>query len=349
VPAGAFADALGLGHDELARLNPGLKATVWRGDKYLPRGYDLRVPGALGNSAAVLARVPDAQWRKDQVPDLYHVVQRGETLSGIAPRYGARVSDLIAINNLSSRGLIRAGQKLVLPAGAEAATRSKPVLVAGPKARPEPPPQTERPPEPVAPEPVAAEPVLVAIAESAPNQGVAADDLEERGIDSDGDGQLSTEELSSDQVADAGLSPLLADPSDYSVARDGTIQIQEGETLGHYAEWLGVRASDVRVVNNMQRRSNVRVGRRLRLEFPRATPAEFEAARIAYHQAMLGEFFARFRIVGRVDHTIRPGESIWVLAGKRYNRPVWLLRQYNPYLDLENLRPSTRVVIPVLG
>ena len=37
--------------------------------------------------------------------------------------------------------------------------------------------------------------------------------------------------------------PLQADPSDYSVATDGTIEVQAAETLGHYAEWLGIRAS----------------------------------------------------------------------------------------------------------
>ena len=30
---------------------------------------------------------------------------------------------------------------------------------------------------------------------------------------------------------------LLADPSDYSVAADGSIEVQATETLGHIAEW----------------------------------------------------------------------------------------------------------------
>jgi hypothetical protein len=31
---------------------------------------------------------------------------------------------------------------------------------------------------------------------------------------------------------------LATDPADYAVASDGTIEIQIGETLGHYADWL---------------------------------------------------------------------------------------------------------------
>ena len=42
------------------------------------------------------------------------------------------------------------------------------------------------------------------------------------------------------------------------------------------------------------------------------------------------------------------GESIWVLAQQRYNIPIWLLRQYNPDLDLGDIRPGTKLVIPIV-
>lgn len=142
---------------------------------------------------------------------------------------------------------------------------------------------------------------------------------------------------------------LLADPSDYSVADDRTIRVQEDETIGHYADWLGVSASDLRKVNGMKGTSALRVGRRLKLDFSKATPEQFEAARLAYHQELQEQFFANHQIVATSEHVVKPGESIWVLAGRRYNVPVWLLRQYNPDLDLSMVKPSTRVVIPVLA
>ncbi|MGH3628615.1 MAG: lytic transglycosylase domain-containing protein, partial [Sciscionella sp.] len=43
-----------------------------------------------------------------------------------------------------------------------------------------------------------------------------------------------------------------ADPTDYSVGRNGTIEVAAAETLGHYADWLGVRASDLRRINHMR-------------------------------------------------------------------------------------------------
>ena len=42
-----------------------------------------------------------------------------------------------------------------------------------------------------------------------------------------------------------------ADPGDYTVHDDDTIVVQAAETLGHYAEWLDVRASQLRQLNRM--------------------------------------------------------------------------------------------------
>jgi membrane-bound lytic murein transglycosylase D len=318
IPAQTLAESLGVDLDTLARLNPGLKATVWSGSKHIPQGYAVRVPVSAGDPRVLLASLPSNAWRSAQTPDLFHVVQRGETLSSIAPRYGTRVSELIALNGLSSRALIRTGQKLILP-GAVAST-SESVVDQGvyPDAADASDSEAEQ---------------AVAVAAAAPPDSVPAVAVE----------------ASAQARADTEPPSLLADPNDYSVADDGTIRIQEGETIGHYADWLGVRASDIRRLNGMHGRSTVRVGRRLKLDFAKVEPAQFEATRVAFHQAIQEQFFANHRIVATNEHVVRRGESMWVLAERRYNVPVWLLRQYNPDLDLANLRPATRIVIPVLA
>ena len=61
----------------------------------------------------------DAVFSK-QLPDLFHKVARGDTLSQIAETYETRVSTLVALNNLGSSHRIRAGQQLRLPAAGPA-------------------------------------------------------------------------------------------------------------------------------------------------------------------------------------------------------------------------------------
>jgi LysM repeat protein len=51
-----------------------------------------------------------------------HVVQAGETLFGIAQRYGLTVDDIVKANNLTSANTIYVGQKLRIPSAAGAGT-----------------------------------------------------------------------------------------------------------------------------------------------------------------------------------------------------------------------------------
>jgi membrane-bound lytic murein transglycosylase D len=142
--------------------------------------------------------------------------------------------------------------------------------------------------------------------------------------------------------------PLSADPSDYSVAENKTIEIQADETLGHYAEWLQLRADELRKLNRMNPGKPLVIGKRLKLDFSKVTPEIFEQQRIAYHRGLQESYFARYLIAGTQEHKIRRGESIWALAEKRYNVPIWLLLQYNPDLELGNVRPGLVVNFPLV-
>ncbi|HSS65592.1 MAG TPA: LysM peptidoglycan-binding domain-containing protein [Gammaproteobacteria bacterium] len=141
---------------------------------------------------------------------------------------------------------------------------------------------------------------------------------------------------------------LSADPSDYSVADDETIEVQAAETLGHYAEWLEVRAWDLRRLNGMRYGRPVVIGQRLNLDFSKVSASEFEHRRLAYHRGLQEAFFQRFRIAGTETHVVRRGESLWVLARRTFEIPIWLLRQYNPDLDFDSVDVGVSVTVPKL-
>ena len=46
--------------------------------------------------------------------------------------------------------------------------------------------------------------------------------------------------------------------------------------------------------------------------------------------------------------SVKSGESLWVLAERTYKVPVWLLRQYNPDVNLDRVQPGTVVKFPRL-
>ena len=137
-----------------------------------------------------------------------------------------------------------------------------------------------------------------------------------------------------------------ADPIDYSVAQDGTIHVAAEETLGHYADWLGVTSARLRELNHLKFHSPVLIGQRVKLDFSRVTPEVFETLRHEYHRELQAAYFAAHRIVGTEIRIARPGDSVWTLSQHRPQLPLWLLQQYNPDLDLTSLRAGTQIVMP---
>jgi membrane-bound lytic murein transglycosylase D len=315
VSVAGLSRALGVPPAEIARHNPGLQATVWEGSKHLPRGYALRLPvsSTADPLESLVAGLPEDAVFDEQLPDMFHTVTRGDTLSEIAETYDTRVATLVALNQLGSRHRIRAGQRLRLPA-------------AGPA------PLDREDTEPAAVEAA----VVASIAAPASDAEV---------------GEMTPGAMADELTASMQSmiqTALLSDPSDYSVADDGTIEVQPLETLGHYGDWLEIKTQRLRDLNGLAFRSPVSVGERIRLDLATVDAKTFEERRIAYQRQQQDRFFRKHVIRDVVEHSIQRGESIWIVALRKYRVPVWLFRQYNPGLDMHNVHPGTKVQIPLL-
>jgi membrane-bound lytic murein transglycosylase D len=330
--ANGLVRALGLKEAEFSRLNAALLPTVWKGSKHIPKGFPLRLPAGI--DGAIVANLDTTVQFDRQLPDVTHRVGRGETLSGIAAQYRLRVTDLVAINGLRSRNRIRAGQVLRLP------TKDGVPVAQTVAAAP-------RQPEPVV---VAAEPAVVAATSSA--QAALIDSVANQPALPENDIQEDPDLVAVTAEPDAGLAAsqvlLAADPADYSVSADGSIEIQALETLGHYGDWLELKTQRLRDLNGYAFRRPVVVGQRLKLDYSKVDQLTFEARRMAYHSGVQGAFFATYRIKDTRQHTIKRGESLWVLAQRKYGVPIWLLRQHNPDLDLDRIRPGMAIEFPLL-
>ena len=106
-----------------AKHNPGLQATVWQGSKYLPKGYELRLP-TLGDdwplrsdNRQLAAR---CDLRRSSCRTCFTRLRAATRCPQIAETYDTRVSTLVALNQLGSSHRIRAGQRLRLPAAGPA-------------------------------------------------------------------------------------------------------------------------------------------------------------------------------------------------------------------------------------
>ena len=82
--------------------------------------------------------------------------------------------------------------------------------------------------------------------------------------------------------------------------------------------------------------------------FARVAKADFEQKRREFHGALQSRFFEQRRILGTEVYIVRRGDSLWSIAQRYAGVPVWLLQQYNPDLDLAELRAGSQLVVPKL-
>ncbi len=407
VAIGSLEHVMGVALAKLQELNPALRPLVWDGALDVPKGYRLRLPaaGPVWTAALLEQRLgPGQLFAAQPVPPSYRV-RWGDTLSGIAARYGMGLYSLARYNGIQPGALLRVGERILLPreAGPLPAAQPAPAsylvrwgdTLSGIAARygvglyslaryngiqpdallrvgerillPHPSTPLEAPGRLVAAVNKAGGSKsglhdTVAYDLSRQTMPVRAGEASPAGLDRAAP-ELAARETSGDRddvqpvsgsqakaispaLAPVGGPPQSADPTDYEVAANGTIRVAAAESLGYYAEWLDVSAWDLRRINHLRFHQPVRIGQRIRLDFRHVSPQQFEQQRVAYHRALQASYFASHRIEGTEVYLTRSGDSLWGLTQRFPLLPTWLLRQYNPDTNFSTLQPGTRIVIP---
>ncbi len=286
-----------------------------------------------------------------------YTVRRGDTVSLIASLYGVTEQALLGVNGIQDPHRIYPGQQLTMPDFVDDNIQISSIAA---DSTPTPPVQVQFSDEieesgESADLVALTEPVLEVVELEAdtprlPPAAVLPDDQE---LDAPVSVAQSTAEAL-DPVLDVSESnellveSLAADPSDYTVASNNTVEVQASETLGHFADWLGILAWDVRRLNNMAYRDPVIVGKRLTLDFSKVDIVEFERTRRAFHSNLQQQFFSNYRIQGVEQYEIRRNDNIGIIARNRYSTPIWLLRQYNPELDFNRIQIGQKIIFPLL-
>jgi membrane-bound lytic murein transglycosylase D len=107
---------LDLDTQTLAELNPALLSPVFNGQKYIPKGYKLRLPEGSGiQGSNLIVRIPQYIYKSSQKPSRFYKVQRGDTAGKIARIHGVGLEDLILANDLNQHATIYPHQNLRIP------------------------------------------------------------------------------------------------------------------------------------------------------------------------------------------------------------------------------------------
>jgi len=366
-------------------LNPALREPVFEDHKYIPKGYKMRFPGGANKDfKKLLAALPDKYLHDRQRPSKFHRVQRGETPGAVAKQHGVRLDALLAANNLSSRSTIQIGQNLVIPASSSGgslaqakkkAEEERPVQLAAatktvskkkspaaePQAKPEPGAGSGAP----APATPAATLVAAVATSAAAKDAVFPADQGSKAVSGAGEAApavamveevvnpASASPAAAVAVSEAALNSAVVlgdlEVKRVKAGKNGTfgfIKVEAEETLSHYAEWLGITTEELRRLNSFRAARGLRLDEEIKVPLQKATKGEFEERRFEYHKQMEEDFYSSYSIAEVQEYAVTNGDNVWKLCQEK-EVPLWLIRKYNAELNLNDLQPAQKVLIPV--
>jgi membrane-bound lytic murein transglycosylase D len=341
---------LAIPQNTLMEYNPSLRPVVFFQQKQIPAGFTIRIPadGKIAEPGKMLAAVPDSLKSDTPERSQYYSVRRGDNLYGIASSLGVPVARLALENNITRGRRIYAGQVLRVPSGAGvqaeagmAAPETSLALVEQ---------QAVQAPVPPAEEPPAVKQAMKKAPKPQPNaaETAIADSLKEI---------VMARADTLPKFAKAGKPGLIPvfDVSVYSLeatlSPEGTIariKVSVDETIGHYADWLGIPTSIIRQLNRLGARSEIRTGGPLLIPAGQDLLVRFVKARLEYHMALEEDFYSRYKVADVKPRTIRRGETLWSICNDTDQIPLWLFAKHNKDADLGTLMPGMRVWIPVI-
>jgi membrane-bound lytic murein transglycosylase D len=327
----------------LQELNPGLRNPVFEGRKYIPKGYSLRLPEENDTFKQLASNMPGSMFEPRQRRSRFYRVERGDTAGVIARRHGVKLQDLIMANGLGYRATIYAGQNLRIPLPEEkvvpvlaqsAAKQEKRVLLAMADVNLE---SVETSPEKAVQEGSVSLPV-VELPQSVQEEGIIEPEIEIAVAALDG--QMSQAVV----VGNLQVENVLEKDGRMS----GEIRVEVGETLGHYADWLGIPTQDIRRLNGLRYGRSIQISQVVRLEFSSISREQFEEERYEFHKEREEDFFTAYVVEGSRLYRIQRGDTIWSLCHEKFDLPFWILKKFNAAHDFHVLMPGQELIIPLV-
>ena len=326
-------------------MNPALRPPVFSGQKYVPKGYVLNLPALPESDGISLADIPSNLFKTAQKPSRFYTVQRGDTAGKIARMHRVKLDDLILANAMDRRATVYVRQTLRIPQAGESV-------------------RSEKKPKP----PVPRDPVVLAAAEesafttsaipeSIPVESAAvryrrpgpspADLLAMAEIEPD---TAPEETIAHESGTQPGILAHVGFARIVQVQQQpvGLVQVEVEETLGHYAEWAGVRASRIRRLNKLPFGQPLLLHQMIKIPLDDVSAEDFEARRYEFHKRLHEDFFAAYRIGELQRYRVQPGDSYWTLCREKFDLPLWLLRHYNAGVNLAALKVHQPLMVPAI-
>lgn len=296
--------------------NPSIRASAFRSPLFLPKGFVFYFPKSEEKRISRYEKKLESIENKlaNATTERLHIVSRGESLYDISKGYKVPLNDLIAFNNIVNPSRIFAGMKLKIPGKDTKIEKVTPKLAVTKveKAKKVPEPKT---------------PVIAADKNKGLPYGPLLSEIK-------GERQPNLEGYNLELTRSKG-----------NLYR---ITIETEETLGHLAEWAGIRTQKIRDWNRLAFGGVINQGQRLVLYLNEEQALKFAQERNAYHLSIQEDFFDNFKISDTKTYTVKRGDTLTRILESN-QLPLWLLRYVQEEGRLSsNLVVGQKISIPVI-
>ena len=332
----SLASYIGISKKELEGLNPAIRPVVFSHNRLIPKGATIHIPTSLSIASVKqnLGNLPDSlKIIKPPRPKYYRVV-RGDNLYSIARRLGVSARDIALENNINRMNRIYAGQVLNIPE--TAGGKKAPVTQIA---------EVEKKAEVKEIE----EQVAVKTTLPRPSQPEEVPDTLAEIIMAKAESVPRSNEPNKTNYLDKFDAEIYNFGIDFSEEENSAaIKISLNETIGHYADWLGIPTQSIREANYMGHGSTIRINQELTLPVDKETLEQFNRRRLEYHMALEEDFYSQYKITELKVKIIQRGETLWDICNEDGVIPLWLLKKYNKHIDIGQLFPNMKIWLPVV-
>ena len=310
VEFGTLASLAGVNVAQFAELNPAFLSAVRNGKLRVPPNYLIRVPYGRAESfnQKYAALGPGNHYRSQKSYYVHHKVRNGESLGGIAQRYGSSVRTIMRTNKISSANRIRVGQVLKIPS-----SDSRPAKASAYAS--------------------ASSSVSAAIPTSSGSSDYVVSKGDTLGAIAQRHGTSTSALMRANGITDARhlrIGQRLSMPGSANSSGSSSTQVassssaatsyvvKSGDVLGAIAKRHGVSVSDLMQANNLRSAHQLKIGQQL--EIPGSGPAY-------------------------VSHKVQRGQTLSAIA-KRYGTSVRSIQSKNNLNSAHSIRVGQVLSIP---
>lgn len=278
----------------IKEYNPAIRKAAYRANLYLPKGFEFRIPvteeSKLSKIKVALSKIKDKFLGRKGGQS--HIITKGESLYDISRIYKVSLSDIVRFNNIPNPSLIYAGMRVKIPGKKDTIP-----LIASRKITKK---EVSKAPQIKAPAPKVVEPpkkiaTAVVVKELNPKVNLESYHLELKKINK----------------------------NTYQ------FRIETEETLGHFADWGGIKTQRIRNLNRLKYGRSIHMGQKLKISLNEDQHKKFLNERAEYHLSIQEDFYETFEIQGELTYTVKRGDNLTEIL-QELKLPYWLLRKNQP-------------------